>query len=33
MRFLTLFFFIPVIPISGKKLLVECPRCKTRYER
>jgi len=33
MRFLTVFFIVPVIPISGKKLLMECPRCKTRYER
>ncbi len=33
MRFVTLFFFIPVIPISGKLRLIECPRCKTRFER
>ena len=33
MRFVTLFFVIPVIPISRKMRLVECQRCKTRYER
>jgi uncharacterized C2H2 Zn-finger protein len=33
MRFVTIFFFIPIIPISGKKNLIECPRCKTRFER
>lgn len=33
MRFVTLFFFIPVIPISGKMHMIECPRCKTRFER
>lgn len=33
MRFVTLFFIIPVIPISSKKLLIECPKCKTRFER
>ena len=33
MRFLTIFFIIPVIPISGKKRIIECPRCKTRFER
>lgn len=31
MRFLTLFFIIPVIPLSGKMQAFECPRCKTRY--
>ena len=33
MRFITLFFIIPVIPISGKKYMMECPNCKTRYQR
>jgi hypothetical protein len=32
MKFITLFFFIPVIPISGKMKIIECPRCKTRYQ-
>ena len=32
MRFFTLFFFIPVIPLSGVKHMVECPRCRSRYE-
>ena len=32
MRFVTLFFFIPVIPISGKMHLIQCPKCKTRFE-
>ena len=31
MRFVTVFFIIPVIPISGVQHLVECPNCKTRY--
>lgn len=31
MRFLTLFFVIPVVPISGVKNLVQCPNCDTRY--
>ena len=30
MRFITL-FFIPVIPISGTKHLLQCPTCGTRY--
>ena len=32
MRFVTLFFIIPVIPISGVNKLVECPNCKARYQ-
>ncbi|HEV7905314.1 MAG TPA: zinc-ribbon domain-containing protein [Pyrinomonadaceae bacterium] len=32
MNFITLFFIIPVIPISGVKNILECPNCKTRYE-
>ena len=32
MRFITLFFIIPTIPISGFSYLVECPSCKTRYQ-
>ena len=31
MRFITLFFIIPVIPISGLKRLVQCVSCWTRY--
>ncbi|HZS48770.1 MAG TPA: hypothetical protein VFC63_27100 [Blastocatellia bacterium] len=31
MRFITLFFIIPVLPISGVSNLVECPNCKTRF--
>jgi hypothetical protein len=31
MRFITLFFVIPVIPISGVTNLVQCPNCKARY--
>ena len=30
MRFTT-FFFIPVIPASGKKQLLQCPTCGTRF--
>jgi hypothetical protein len=32
MRFVTLFFFIPIIPLSGVKRIAQCPNCKTRYE-
>lgn len=32
MRFVTIFFFIPIVPISGVTQLVECPNCKTRYQ-
>jgi hypothetical protein len=32
MRFLTLFFIIPVIPLSGVKHMVQCPNCDTKYE-
>ena len=32
MRFVTLFFFIPLFPISGKLQMIECPRCKSRFE-
>jgi hypothetical protein len=32
MRFVTIFFFIPVIPVSGITQLVQCPNCGTRYQ-
>jgi hypothetical protein len=32
MNFITLFFIIPIIPISGVKQLAECPNCKARYQ-
>lgn len=32
MRFITLFFLLPVIPISGKKKMIECPNCKSKFE-
>lgn len=31
MRFITVFFVIPVIPISGISELSQCPHCGTRY--
>ena len=31
MRFITLFFIVPVIPISGVSELAQCPSCKARY--
>ncbi|MBV9787873.1 MAG: hypothetical protein JOZ51_06860 [Chloroflexi bacterium] len=31
MRFITLFFIIPLIPISGVKHMLQCPNCGTRY--
>ena len=32
MNFLTLFFIIPTIPLSGKKKLIECPNCGARFQ-
>ncbi len=32
MRFLTLFFLVPTIPLSGKKKMIECPNCKARFQ-
>lgn len=32
MRFITLFFIIPVIPISGISHILQCPNCRTRYQ-
>jgi hypothetical protein len=32
MRFITLFFIIPVIPISGVRQILQCPSCGTRYQ-
>ena len=32
MNFITLFFLVPVIPISGKKRFIECPNCKARFQ-
>jgi hypothetical protein len=32
MRFITVFFIIPVIPISGVMHVAECQQCKTRYK-
>ena len=32
MRFITLFFIVPVIPISGVKTLLQCPVCGTKFQ-
>ena len=32
MRFITLFFIIPVLPISGIKNLLQCSVCGTKYQ-
>ena len=32
MRFITAFFVIPVIPVSGVHQLIVCPNCKARYQ-
>jgi len=32
MRFITVFFIIPLIPISGINHLVQCSSCRARYE-
>ena len=31
MRFITLFFVVPTVPISGTTHLIECPNCKARF--
>ncbi len=32
MQFITLFFIVPVIPLSGVKHIVQCPNCRARYQ-
>ncbi len=32
MRFITLFFIIPLLPISTVTKMVQCPNCSTRYQ-
>lgn len=32
MQFITMFFIIPLIPISGVKHLLQCPNCRARYQ-
>lgn len=32
MRFVTIFFVIPIIPISGINQLIQCPHCGIRYQ-
>jgi len=32
MNFITLFFLLPVIPISSKKKMIECLNCKARFQ-
>lgn len=32
MRFITLFFVVPTIPISNTTKLIECPNCKARFQ-
>ena len=32
MSFITLFFIIPVIPISGVTNILQCSVCRTRYQ-
>ena len=32
MRFITVFFVIPVLPLSGVMHVAECQQCKTRYQ-
>ena len=33
MRFLTVFFIIPVLPLSGVKELLQCPNCGTKFNK
>ena len=32
MRFITIFFVIPICPISGIKEMMQCPNCGARYQ-
>ena len=32
MRFITLFFIIPVLPISGVKQILQCSNCSSRFD-
>jgi len=32
MQFITVFFIIPVIPISGTRHMMQCPGCGARYQ-
>ena len=32
MRFITFFFVVPLIPLSGVKRLLQCPTCGTRFD-
>jgi hypothetical protein len=32
MRFITIFFVIPICPISGVRNIMQCPSCGTRYQ-
>jgi hypothetical protein len=32
MRFITLFFIIPVLPISGVRELLQCQSCGTKFQ-
>ena len=32
MRFITLFFVIPVLPLSGVRRLLQCQTCGARFE-
>lgn len=32
MTFFTIYFVIPIFPVSGVRELLECPNCKTRYD-
>jgi hypothetical protein len=31
MRFITLFFIIPIVPISNVKNMIQCQTCGTKY--
>jgi hypothetical protein len=31
MRFITVFFIVPVLPISGVKQILQCSTCGTRF--
>jgi len=32
MRFFTIYFVIPIFPVSGIVHMVQCPNCKARYK-
>lgn len=32
MRFIMLFFVIPIFPVGRKKKMIECPNCRAKFQ-